>query len=792
MSKDQNKTKLTIQFYHILLLSIILSPLLIFNSKFATRKREQAKLNIEADKKFERILYGRNLKESFEEGMNKICNRTSDDLKYYYSTGSLNKLDINSIELKINDGNEEQVNALIDIIKGYTGGESEKDVTENATTYAMKNIGIGVFLALTILSIPGWIFCCSCCCCNCCCCCCCKKAFCKLPFFIVTTVLYVLVFAICLFGLIKSNSIFTGLSNIECSTLKFCNEIIDGETKEDKPKWVGINGVINLLSGLITKINDLKEGTLTDFGDAKTSIETEKNTFEDILKEQSNSVITNENNKVEISSSGYRLDITTKNNYGLFRTDVNPHKAEPETSYIGKWHLEYSTIADNAKQYINDAHGDLESLKNDNSITSNLEDVKTSIEDIGKSIEDIQSQISNGIIQFSDYIDDYGKLGFKLFFLVLIVIDALIAILMFLFCFFSGKLCNKCCLCRCIFKCSLHFLWNILALLMIIAFLLGFLFTFIGIIGNDLISVLSYFISEDNLNAPNGQDPVLFGSEGQKLNKCFNGNGNIMNELGLETGKLDNLQELYDLKRDIADIRREFANVASQKIAYNRMIDALTERTSYSKHDFEIIKDNDENDTPNLYKLSELVNNLGDNLVKFSCNGETGCTYPKDIDSTFCNNYSDSKKSDCLIIEKINILVTNADTNDIDNSNVKSFKTSTERILVGYNNFLSAEDSALRVFETGIDNLLNVLNDYIGENGGLFDFVNCKFIGHNIEVILKNLKNTLGIDINAVGICLIIAGCSMAISICFTILLIVIINVSVDENKKNKTIPFAN
>ena len=105
---------------------------------------------------------------------------------------------------------------------------------------------------------------------------------------------------------------------------------------------------------------------------------------------------------------------------------------------------------------------------------------------------------------------------------------------------------------------------------------------------------------------------------------------------------------------------------------------------------------------------------------------------------------------------------------------------------------MSAEDSALRVFETGIDNLLNVLNDYIGENGGVFDFVNCKFIGKNIEVILKNLKNTLGIDIKAIGICLIIAGCSMAISICFTILLIVIINVSVDENKKNKTIPFAN
>ena len=83
---------------------------------------------------------------------------------------------------------------------------------------------------------------------------------------------------------------------------------------------------------------------------------------------------------------------------------------------------------------------------------------------------------------------------------------------------------------------------------------------------------------------------------------------------------------------------------------------------------------------------------------------------------------------------------------------------------------------------------LILFDDYIGENGGIFDFVNCKFIGSNIKVILKNLRKGVGSTFYSVGICLILAGCSLALSISFTILLVVIINSSVDS-VKNKAMP---
>ena len=54
MSKEY---KQTIKYYHILILSIILSPLLIINSNFTVEKRNKEKLNIEADRKFKKILF---------------------------------------------------------------------------------------------------------------------------------------------------------------------------------------------------------------------------------------------------------------------------------------------------------------------------------------------------------------------------------------------------------------------------------------------------------------------------------------------------------------------------------------------------------------------------------------------------------------------------------------------------------------------------------------------------------------------------------------------------------------
>ena len=92
--------------------------------------------------------------------------------------------------------------------------------------------------------------------------------------------------------------------------------------------------------------------------------------------------------------------------------------------------------------------------------------------------------------------------------------------------------------------------------------------------------------------------------------------------------------------------------------------------------------------------------------------------------------------------------------------------------------------NALGFFGGVTDDIIDILKEAIGDNDGAFDFLNGKFIQTNLKVILKYLKYSLGKDFYTVGLCLLIIGCSLVLSISSTILLIVIINADVENNKK--------
>ena len=792
MTNNQKGFYRNIKYYHLMLFSIILSLLLIINSNNAKNKRINEKLDKEAEIKFNKILIGRHLESSnFEEGMEKICNKGTDELKDYYLTGALNKLGIDLDNKEENDEIPDYIYSLIDIVKSAKGGEGGSNISGSALEYGKHLKIVVVLLAIAILSIPGWICCCSCCCCNCCCCCCCKKGCCKLPFFIISTILYVLVVIVCIYGLSKSNSIFKGISDTECSILQFFNEVNKGETKEENPKWIGIEGIGHLLDEVKDKITTISEEKLTSIEEQEGKIKTAKQTFEAKLEQNSKNIIDTNTNYIEIINDdsipfNYRLDITTKEVFGEF--NATNRKADPENSFVGYWFKQYSTTAENSEKYIGNATEKFQTILQGDTITSNIDELKNSVNEIGDSISEISDGISDGILEYSDYIDNYGKLGFKIYFLVLIVIDALIAILMFLLCFFSGKLCNNCCCCRCIFKVLIHVLWNILALLMFITFLIAFIFVFVGTIGKDLVLVVNYLTTEENLNK---EDNELFGEVGKKLGTCFNGDGNILEALNFNMDDMNSFDKLKDYNSEIEANTEQFTSMKDQNVVYNNIMNELNDRVNLSKLNFSIVSEQN-SANPIQYTLSELVNNLNQAVSpeywQLYCEtGETNCH--KLNEENVCNVYTNTGSNEYKIgqkIEAIKDLVKNANGEEIPSrtSFNHNFKDLTEELNNEYNTFLDEELGALEIFNSTIKDLTGIFDKYVGEDGGVFDFVNCKFIGKNIQVILNNLKNCLGGDLFTVGIWLFIAGCSMALSISFTILLIVIINSSVDDNKK--------
>ena len=80
-----------------------------------------------------------------------------------------------------------------------------------------------------------------------------------------------------------------------------------------------------------------------------------------------------------------------------------------------------------------------------------------------------------------------------------------------------------------------------------------------------------------------------------------------------------------------------------------------------------------------------------------------------------------------------------------------------------------------------IRGIMDIVREYIQE-GNSFSFLNGSFIKINLKILLKYLKYSLGKDIYTVGICLVVVGFSLILSISSTILLTVIINIDLKDN----------
>lgn len=184
-------------------------------------------------------------------------------------------------------------------------------------------------------------------------------------------------------------------------------------------------------------------------------------------------------------------------------------------------------------------------------------------------------------------IDDYGKDGVKLCFGALALINIVLAVLMFLICMCSGKMCVNCCCCRCMCKFLTHILWNVLAILMIVTFLIGSIIGLLGKIGGDVMSVLSYVVSLDNFNS---EEPLLInkiGSANQYLNCCMNGDGDIAGQLDISES-IGSFDEIYVAQRKIDEAIDNFTSLIGDSLVYKYYKELLDKRINYQVEDGDI------------------------------------------------------------------------------------------------------------------------------------------------------------------------------------------------------------
>ena len=826
---------------YIVILGCLLGFILISYSDYINGQKASIKLNQEKANLFNRIILQRRLEtnliedeEEFIYETDEVCSHASKELQKYYQTGVLSDIDLDNGSIKCEEKDEEYMIALINIFKSLVDEDNSdtpdgnrrnlrnllnEDGQENIIKYlSLRILPMFVFLGISVFSIIGWIICCFCCCCNCCCCCCCKKPGCKIPCFIFSYIFYALVVACSIYGLTQASKIFVGLADTECSLLQFFDQILYGEKKETRPKWVGIEGVSDILEKLNTEIGGmLRDNLPLNLDQCMRDIDDTKKDFMDALKvahkEFYKSDETTPLDKYCIDFTGSSLHTQTETPLeGKYVLDLIPlfgkyesNEFEPKT-LVSFWNEEITNIDRDAGQVLNDVKTSFNNI-----LTTKIEKIRsaitkgqTQLSKLRKPFDSVYNDITEILYDASDYSDKKGKVTVNLIFGVLGFMNICLAVLMLFICMFSGKSCVDCCFCRFIFKFASHILWNILALLMILSFAMGSIIALVGRVGGDLMSFVSFIVSEENFQA---QPPILLNKLGEGreiLETCIAGNGDLSAKFGLDETAND-LNNIRQQKVQIDKFTHNFTEIAKEYPAYNQAKKALENKTEFINDTYIKFLNGpnyipDENKKIKLDEIIKLLNDSIDNSVsnerwnyidgiEKECdaigNGESKI-HPwtcEPIDRQWVQQLSTSSeiRNFADIASKIIKLLKYAKGEIVDG---KSYYDVINGLKDEYKEYLDAFLNALGFFGGVTGDIIDILKEAIGDNDGAFDFLNGKFIQTNLKVILKYLKYSLGKDFYTVGLCLLIVGCSLVLSISSTILLIVIINADLENNKK--------
>jgi energy-coupling factor transporter transmembrane protein EcfT len=576
--------------------------------------------------------------------------------------------------------------------------------------------------------------------------------------------------------------------------IKFVDEVLLGETNKNPPYWAGIEGITDVLNKLSTKVETMKAGTETHsaLSNKKNELDAAKSAFEADLA--AGSIKINDNYQTTISSNPYQLDIA----YNFGKYTVGQERGDPENSISDLWLQEYFTTARSAENYYSTTQEQFDDVilsSTDNSISQSLTRSKQSIKEIKESFDDIKIKVAGNIIKYGDDIDKNGKLIFKILYSVLIFMDAGVAAFMLLLCFCSGSICSCCSCARCFCKFFIHILWNIMAIFMIALFMFGSIFTISGQVGKDMISVVSYLVSKDNLGE--NSDTILLGDVKKYLNKCINSDGEILAELGFNMNKMESFDDIKDAELQLEDIKKEFKD-KQQAFVHKEYLSQLDERVNFNTPELKLISLSD-SVTPSEYVFNNLLKQINEDSISTtnkekwnttSASTETcSSSHPDDIiyHPKYCYPTDQSWVSTGLteissVLNEIRTMVNDADTKPEADNGIRAILTN----LKGkYDTFLAEEIATIDVFIGKIRELTSIFNQYSGKEEKIFSFINCKFLKTNVQVILVNLKNVFGNDIYMTGVYLLMAACSLAIAIILTILLIVIINLNLVENKND-------
>ena len=330
--------------------------------------------------------------------------------------------------------------------------------------------------------------------------------------------------------------------------------------------------------------------------------------------------------------------------------------------------------------------------------------------------------------------------------------------------------------------------------MMILTFLVGSILALVGRVGDDAMSLVSYIMSKENFE--NEENPLLLGQLGdaKKYSSiCLHGNGSLESEFDLGDS-LDAIEDIDDVLMGIKNVTRQFKDIIDNLPVFKTFKEQIENRTDYKISEFGLFGVSDQSNIILRAILTSLNNKIEEagKGESWDIDGDETKSCVPGPDSLNLGNYK-FHPSTCKPRDRDWIITASSEIKDyaeiistivdlVNKLNSGSFAINLNDLEVKYKLYMNSYIQMLNFLKETIGSLIGQLRETVGD-GQIFSFLNGKFIGTNIKIILKYLKYSLGQDLYTVGVCLILVGCSLVLSISSTILLIVIINISLRENQ---------
>ena len=758
---------------------------------------------------------------SFNSNVNKICGKATKNLKNYFQTYDKSQMDLSSFSLKTIEIYPDYVEALLDII------EKDGKLKDNLFKYLKHAAAAGFFIILGIVSIIAWLCFSFYCCCNCCCCCCCKKTECKTKILFLSLLFDIIIIITCLYGTISCNTMFKAFEDVECSFMKFISEISSGENRPEGVKWIGFTDIISIFDNITLKVGEIKTGKQNDLNIMFNTYLEKKENFKNSLEETYQELMDPNDPFSDIifdpTLCFHIIQESTLNVLDVGALDIlyNYGPVTNNEKFLYKLNEKYDEMTEKADSYLKSTFQSFTHIFEENSIDVFVEEIKKNIKELRASINKIKNKVVKYIIDYSDIIDSKGTYIVKICYISVICLSCLSGISLFTMYSTAEECCyQKCCFGKGLTKTLSHISWNLMSIVMILSFFICGVIFLVSSIGKDIIEVISVILGQQNLFSR--KPLVISRNSSNYFNVCIHGDGDLPEELGIYSKDfaLFEFDELNGLMNIIDEAKSDLKETETVILTYKSQIEDRKNFKGVEIYDFNASFWMNLEDM--ITTFNELISTeeydmwtLGDNCSDKSF---IPIPYPEDeseIQRKNLSNEEDTPK-ECLNFDKwkngykkryeppaVLVLDVTYNTvlkaanyyvdavNNITN-HIKISKTITtleeklNKIEIAYNDSIDAELEALDFFNNTIYDLLSIFNNTGNDTLSLFSFLYCDFIKDNILITFKYLQNAFGGKVQAFGITFVFASFAMFFSITFTILEIVVLNVSLYLQKRRK------